>query len=139
MYFALALQNRPETCVTQGVEPDGSWTLVLRTMMRYALERELYRGSTSIRNVTTIGYRRIKRYKESGLEGLLNLSSKPHNCSHATPETIENAILALRGKYPPWGARKLKAKEQLNSSVECPRDQRLREHPSASRTHESKA
>jgi hypothetical protein len=33
-----------------------------------------------------------------GPEGLLNLSSKPHSCSHATPEAIENAILALRGK-----------------------------------------
>ncbi|MGC1363007.1 MAG: recombinase family protein [Silvibacterium sp.] len=49
------------------------------------------------------GYRWINRYKESGPEGLLNLSSKPHRCSHATPEAIENAILALRGKYPSWG------------------------------------
>jgi transposase len=44
------------------------------------------------------GYRWINRYKESGPEGLLNRSSKPHSCSHATPEAIENAILALRGK-----------------------------------------
>jgi transposase len=67
------------------------------------------------------GYRWINRYKESGPEGLLNLSSKPHSCSHATPEATENAILALRGKYPSWGARKLKAKlEQLDSSVEWP-------------------
>ena len=67
------------------------------------------------------GYRWINRYKESGPEGLLNLTSKPRSCSHATPETIENAILALRGKYPSWGARKLKARlEQLDSSVEWP-------------------
>src|SRR3984957_20173590 len=67
------------------------------------------------------GYRWINRYKESGPEGLLNLSSKPHSCSHATAEPIENAILALRGKYPSWGARKLKARlEQLDSSVEWP-------------------
>ena len=73
------------------------------------------------------GYRWINRYKESGPEGLLNLSSKPHSCSHATPETIENAILALRGKYPSWGARKLKARlEQLDSSVEWPVGQYLR-------------
>src|ERR1700743_351536 len=67
------------------------------------------------------GYRWINRYKESGPEGLLNLSSRPHSCSHATPEAIENAILALRGKYPSWGMRKLKARlEQLDSSVEWP-------------------
>jgi Helix-turn-helix domain len=44
------------------------------------------------------GYRWINRYKESGPEGLLNLSSKPHSCSHAIAEPIECAILALRGK-----------------------------------------
>ena len=67
------------------------------------------------------GYRWINRYKESGPEGLLNLSSKPHSCSHATPETIENAILALRGKYPSWGAVKLKVRlKQLDSSVDWP-------------------
>jgi transposase InsO family protein len=67
------------------------------------------------------GYRWINRYKGSGPEGLLNLSSKPHSCSHATSEVIENAILAHRGKYPSWGARKLKAKlEQLDSNVGWP-------------------
>ena len=55
------------------------------------------------------------------LKDLLDRSSKPHSCSHATPEAIENAILALRGKYPSWGARKLKARlEQLDPSVEWP-------------------
>jgi transposase-like protein len=47
------------------------------------------------------GYRWINRYKEVGPEGLLDLSSKPHSCSHATPERTENAILALRSKYRP--------------------------------------
>ena len=62
-----------------------------------------------------------ERSDRRGAEGLLNLSSRPHGCSHATPEAIENAILALRGKYPSWGARKLKARlEQLDSSVEWP-------------------
>ena len=45
------------------------------------------------------GYRWINRYKEVEPEGLLDLSSRPHSCSHATPERIENAILALRSKY----------------------------------------
>ena len=59
------------------------------------------------------GYRWINRYQEVGPEGLLDLSRKPHGCSHATPEATENAILALRGKYPTWGARKLKAKLEI--------------------------
>ena len=70
------------------------------------------------------GYRWINRYKEFGPEGLLDLSSKPHSCSHAISETTENSILALRNKYPSWGARKLKAKlEQLDPSVEWPTQQ----------------
>jgi len=56
------------------------------------------------------GYRWINRYNEVGPEGLLDLSRKPHGCSHATSELTENAILALRNKHPSWGARKLKAR-----------------------------
>jgi transposase len=67
------------------------------------------------------GYRWINRYKEVGPEGLLDLSSRPHSCSHATPEKTENAILALRNKHPSWGARKLKARlEQLDPNVDWP-------------------
>ena len=67
------------------------------------------------------GYRWINRYKEVGPEGLLDLSRRPHGCSHATPEATENAILALRGKHPSWGARKLKARlEKIEPSVSWP-------------------
>ena len=59
------------------------------------------------------GYRWINRYKEVGPEGLLDLSRKPHGCSHATSEATENAILALRNKHPSWGARKLKARLEV--------------------------
>ena len=67
------------------------------------------------------GYRWINRYKEVGPEGLLDLSRKPHSCAHATPETVENAILALRNKHPSWGARKLKARlEVLQPRINWP-------------------
>src|ERR1700722_14260981 len=67
------------------------------------------------------GYRWINRYKEVGPEGLLDLSRKPHGCSHATSEATENAILALRSKHPSWGARKLKARlEKLQPRVNWP-------------------
>jgi transposase InsO family protein len=67
------------------------------------------------------GYRWINRYKEVGPEGLLDLSRRPHGCSHATPAATENAILALRSRYPSWGARKLKARlEKLEPGTEWP-------------------
>ena len=66
-------------------------------------------------------YRWINRYKEVGPEGLLDLSRRPHSCSHATPDAVVNAILSLRAKYPSWGARKLKARlEKIEPSVSWP-------------------
>jgi transposase InsO family protein len=66
-------------------------------------------------------YRWINRYKEVGPEGLLDLSRRPHRCSHATPDAVVNAILSLRAKYPSWGARKLKARlEKIEPSVSWP-------------------
>ena len=66
-------------------------------------------------------YKWINRYKEAGPEGLLDLSRKPHGCPHGTPEEIENEILALRKRFPSWGARKLKAKlERMSPKVSWP-------------------
>ena len=67
------------------------------------------------------GYRWVDGYKEVGPEGLLDRSSKPHSCSHATPEAHEQAILALRNRYPSWGPGKLKARlEKLEPGVDWP-------------------
>ena len=67
------------------------------------------------------GYRWINRYEEIGPEGLVDRSRRPHTCSHATLEPIENAILVLRARHPSWGARKLKARlEMLQPDVVWP-------------------
>jgi transposase len=66
-------------------------------------------------------YRWINRYNEAGPEGLVDRSSRPHSCSHATLEPMENTILVLRAKHPSWGARKLKARlEMLQPDVVWP-------------------
>ena len=66
-------------------------------------------------------YRWINRYNETGPEDLVDRSSRPHSCSHATLEPIENTILVLRAKHPSWGARKLKARlEMLQPDVVWP-------------------
>ena len=64
-------------------------------------------------------YRWINRYNETGPEGLVDRSSRPHSCSHATLEPIENTILVLRAKHPSWGARKLKARWRCYSRKWC--------------------
>src|SRR5712675_1521527 len=66
-------------------------------------------------------YRWINRYNETGPEGLVDRSRRPHSCSHATLEPVENTILVLRAKHPSWGARKLKARlEMLQPDVVWP-------------------
>ena len=66
-------------------------------------------------------YKWIKRYDEVGPEGLLDISRKPHGCSHGTPAEIQNEVLALRKRFPSWGARKLKARlERINPNVLWP-------------------
>ena len=115
----------------------GIWA---RTTMMYALERESDHGSTSSvlssyqkeeMSVADLyreygisrptGYRWINRYNETGPEGLVDRSRRPHGCSHATLEPVENAIFALRAKHPSWGTRKLKARlEMLQPDVVWP-------------------
>jgi transposase-like protein len=40
-------------------------------------------------------YRWINRYNETGPEGLVDRSRRPHSCSHATLEPMENASRVL--------------------------------------------
>jgi hypothetical protein len=54
-------------------------------------------------------YKWTKRYGQVGPEGLLDLARTPHSNPHATSAEIENEILALRKRFPSWGARKLNA------------------------------
>ncbi len=58
-------------------------------------------------------YRWINRYNETGREGLVDQSSLPHSCSHATLEPIENSILVLRAKDPSCAGRKLKGRLEM--------------------------
>jgi hypothetical protein len=55
----------------------------------------------------------IDRYHVKGAEGLVDRNSRPHSCSHARLEPIENTILVLRAKHPSRGARKLKARLEI--------------------------
>ncbi len=66
-------------------------------------------------------YKWIKRYDEVGPEGLLDLTRTPHSSPYATSAEIENEVLALRKRFPSWGARKLKARlERMNPNVSWP-------------------
>lgn len=47
------------------------------------------------------------RFEEGGLEALADASRAPHSSPHKTDEAIAALIVAARGRFPHWGARKL--------------------------------
>lgn len=55
------------------------------------------------------GYKWLRRYAASGMEGLKDLSRVPHYSPGAVSDAIEEAIVAARIGHPHWGAKKLVA------------------------------
>jgi putative transposase len=53
------------------------------------------------------GYKWIERYLTSGPLGLEDRSRKPCSSPHQTPQHVVEAIIAVRGRHPSWGAKKL--------------------------------
>ena len=53
------------------------------------------------------GWLWIKRYGESGLAGISERSRRPHTSPAQTPWEREERVIAVRSRYPDWGARKL--------------------------------
>src|SRR3546814_2055138 len=57
-----------------------------------------------------IGYKWRDRYEAEGPAGLVDRSRAPHDPGNALPEELAEAVLALRGEYPHWGPKKLRAR-----------------------------
>jgi transposase InsO family protein len=56
------------------------------------------------------GYKWLKRYHSEGVNGLKELSRAPLQHGLARPEELVRTIMALRERWPHWGARKLRQK-----------------------------
>ncbi len=54
------------------------------------------------------GYKWIERFKEDGVDGLLNHSRRPQSSVNRTSCEIIDIILNTRNRFPAWGARKLR-------------------------------
>ena len=54
------------------------------------------------------GYGWLRRYAAEGPAGLRDCSRRPHRSPAQTAPTVERAVLALRGRHPTWGPRKLR-------------------------------
>jgi len=54
------------------------------------------------------GYVWLRRYRQSGLEGLLELNRAAHRHPNQTAVAVEQAVLELRQAHMKWGPRKLR-------------------------------
>ncbi len=57
----------------------------------------------------TTGYKWLKRYTETGIEGLRDRSRQPHRSPNQTLPEVEETILQVRAKHPSWGGVKINA------------------------------
>jgi transposase InsO family protein len=54
------------------------------------------------------GYLWLQRYQEQGLAGMEERSRRPHVSPERTPAEEEQRVIAVRRRFPDWGARKLR-------------------------------
>ena len=55
------------------------------------------------------GYKWVQRFYDGGVAGLLDRSRRPHRLVRTVSEETAAAVVELRGRYPTWGPKKLKA------------------------------
>jgi transposase InsO family protein len=66
------------------------------------------------------GYKWLRRYKDGGVENLVNRSRRPHHSPRQTCPAIEEKVMALRTLYPVWGGRKLRALLESQGETQVP-------------------
>lgn len=67
------------------------------------------------------GYKFLERYNQFGMEGLNNSSRRPIHLARKTSDEVERLVINLKGIYPTWGPKKLKAKlENIHPGIALP-------------------
>jgi transposase InsO family protein len=54
------------------------------------------------------GYEWLRRYEQGGVNAIAERSRRPHVSPRRKDEATEQQVIALRRRYPDWGARKLR-------------------------------
>lgn len=66
------------------------------------------------------GYKTLRRYAQSGADGLQDRSHRTHTCPHRTSREMEERIIALRLAYPKKGAHVLRRMLQDQGVTDVP-------------------
>jgi len=82
-------------------------------MIQYALKHGVKPTARIFGTSPPVVRKWLKRFKEQGYAGLLDLSRRPHYSPRATPQVVKDHIVALRKKYHRLGAGQVKTLEKL--------------------------
>ena len=67
------------------------------------------------------GYKIFARYKDCGLEGLIDRSRRPYRHANRLPFQIETLIVRLKKEHSSWGSPKIREKiRRLHSGISLP-------------------
>jgi len=58
------------------------------------------------------GYKWIERYQQGGFEALQDRSRAPHSHPHEISRQVKESILAIKRRFPKWGAPKIRSRLQ---------------------------
>ena len=56
------------------------------------------------------GYKWLGRYRQGGIKALHDSSRKPHRHPRKISHQVKESILAIKGRFPKWGAPKIRAR-----------------------------
>ena len=56
------------------------------------------------------GYKWLDRYRQGGVRCLYDLSRAPHNHPHEISLQVKGLVLAIKERFPKWGARKIRSR-----------------------------
>jgi len=85
-------------------------------MIQYALKHGIKPTARIFNTSPPVVRKWLRRFKENGYEGLLDLSRKPHYSPHATAQSIKDHIVSLKKKYRRLGAVQVKTLENLTQA-----------------------
>ncbi len=85
-------------------------------MVQYAFKHGVKPAARAFHTSPTVVRKWLRRFKENGYEGLLDLSRKPHHSPRATAQNIKDHIVGLQKKYRRLGAKQVKTLENLKQA-----------------------
>jgi cob(I)alamin adenosyltransferase len=86
-------------------------------MVQYAQEHGISAATREYRTTRVTVRKWLRRYEQKRLQGLMELSRKPHRCPHRMRAKQEARVVELRVKHPKWGAWRLQDRYGLNVST----------------------